>query len=167
MTFISRSRALAAGVRAPASVLALTALVFMVFASCDNKHVGRYCELGVTDPGTPSGGGSTATINSQALECPSRICILPGQENGGTDTQALCTAECGSDDDCSDGEGGPKGNGDDHHCESGFACVVPTTVGDFCCRRMCVCRDFLNINPQTGYQIPAICRNGGAQSCRQ
>jgi hypothetical protein len=112
------------------------------------------------------GSGTTATINPEALECPSRICLLPGAEKT-TDTTSLCTADCQSDDDCSDAETGPRNSSTDHHCETGFACIVPTTVGDFCCRRFCACKDFLNINPMTGYQIPKVCQSGsGNTSCK-
>jgi hypothetical protein len=165
MTFVPR----------PGSLVSPAALAFVVLlgafsiltSGCDDKHIGRLCSLntGSADAGTTT--GSTATINPEALECPSRICLLPGAENGGTDTAPLCTADCSSDDDCSDGETGPRGNTMDHHCETGFACVIPTTVGDFCCRRFCVCKDF--INPQTimnGYTPPKVCQSGQGSTCK-
>src|SRR5581483_1232277 len=70
--------------------------------ACENKHIGRTCGLSV-DPDAGVGSGLTATLDV-ALECPSRICILPAQESGPVTTTSLCTADCSSDDDCSDGE---------------------------------------------------------------
>jgi hypothetical protein len=93
-----------------------------------------------------------------APACPSGICLLPAAQRK-VDTQSLCTADCTSDSDCADGETGPRGNAEDHHCETGFACIVPTTVGDFCCRRLCACKDFLDI-PAAGYQLPPVCLPG-------
>jgi hypothetical protein len=165
MTFPSRSRLFAQlgqlGRIAPlAFVLALTTLAV---AGCENKHIGRLCDLGVSDDGGTAGTGTTATINSEALECPSRICLLPGNEQG-ANTASLCTAECSSDDDCSDGETTSDPN--NVHCKSSFVCTIPTTVGDFCCRKMCVCKDFL-IMPTTGGfgQVPAVCMSA-AGGCK-
>jgi hypothetical protein len=133
-------------------------------AGCENKHIGRTCDLNA-DAGTTSGTGSTATINPEALECPSRICILPAA-SGATDTTSLCTADCSSDDDCSDGETGPKANATDHHCESGFVCTYATTVGDFCCRKFCLCKDFTGPPPSGGFPTPTICQAGMNSSCK-
>ena len=49
-------------------------------AGCEDKHIGRPCELGAS--AADAGTGSTAVITSPALECPSRICVLPGAETG-------------------------------------------------------------------------------------
>jgi len=161
MTFGSRSRSL--GITPLALVVAAAA--FTMFASgCHDDHLGRFCDLNVGNADAGAA-GTSATINPEALECPSRVCLLPGMERS-TDTQSLCTKDCESDDDCSDAETGPKGNATDHHCETGFACVIPTTVGDFCCRRMCACKDFLNINPAIGYVPPASCQSGSGSACK-
>ena len=120
-------------------------------AACEDKHVGRLC-----DPGVPvDGGGATiATVSSPALECPSRICILPAGDTGNPEgTGALCTATCESNDDCSDGEKGPASNPDDKHCVTGFACMWPVMVGPFCGQRLCVCRDFIS-EPPGGFKPP-------------
>jgi len=134
-------------------VLALA--VLGLGGACEDKHIGRSCELGTMAMGGSS--GSVATISSPALECPSRICILPASDTGNTaNTGPLCTAGCESNDDCSDGETGPKGDLNDHHCEAGFVCMWPTTVGPFCCERMCVCRDFVS-EPMGGFKKPTVC----------
>jgi len=126
--------------------------------ACEDKHVGRICELGTNSPDGGSSGGSTAIISSPALECPSRICILPAGDTGNVaNTGPLCTAGCSSNDDCSDGETGPKGNPTDRHCEQGFVCMWPTTVGDFACQKFCVCRDFV-VEPMGGFKKPTVCQ---------
>jgi hypothetical protein len=161
MTFGSRSRSLSS---APLALLVAAAAFSVLAFGCDDKHIGRLCDLNAGDADAGAS-GTTATINPEALECPSRICLLPGMEKT-TDTTSLCTADCTSDDDCSNAEGGPRNSSTDHHCETGFACIVPTTVGDFCCRRFCACKDFLNINPMTGYKIPEVCQSGSGSTCK-
>jgi hypothetical protein len=132
------------------------ALATLAMSACEDKHIGRTCELGTGSMGGMNG-GSVATISSPALECPSRICILPPGDTANIEnTGPLCTASCESNDDCSDGETGPKGDGNDRHCENGFVCMWPTTVGDFACQRMCVCRDFV-VEPRGGFQKPTVC----------
>jgi hypothetical protein len=79
---------------------------------------------------------------------------LPGAHQIVDGTGPLCTAPCASDADCADGEtdttsGGPR-------CKHGFACAWPTTVGDFACQKLCVCRDFV-AEPQGGFTAPAAC----------
>jgi hypothetical protein len=126
--------------------------------SCENKHIGRKCQLSVDpDPGTS---GTTATIDV-GLECPSRICMLPAHEPGvfqaPPQTTALCTADCSNDDDCADGELRNTADTSDTRCQTGFACKVAETVGDFCCRRLCVCKDFIGKTPAGGYPTPEVC----------
>jgi hypothetical protein len=135
------------------------ALLVVVLAagsmSCENKHVGRACALSV-DP-DPTTGGTTTTIDV-GLECPSRICLLPTREsvNSNPLTGSLCTADCSSDDDCSDGE--LRGTSNPNGCEHGFVCKVAETVGDFCCRKLCVCKDFSGTPPAGGFQTPEVCK---------
>jgi hypothetical protein len=163
MTFSARPRTSVRALLAPFALGAL--LVALGTAGCENKHIGRTCDLNA-DAGTTSGSGSTATINPEALECPSRICILPPSAGGATDTTSLCTADCSSDDDCSDAETGPKNppaSTTDHHCENGFVCTIATTVGDFCCRKFCLCKDFTGPGPFT---TPKICEAGNNSTCK-
>ena len=137
-------------------------VVAMVLGSvaCENKHIGRPCGLSV-DPDAGVSSGTTATLDV-ALECPSRICILPAQESGAKSppTTSLCTADCSSDDDCADGERRNTSDPSDQRCQGGFVCKVAETVGDFCCRRLCVCTDFLTRNPLTqsyDTSLPDVC----------
>jgi hypothetical protein len=132
----------------------------MMFAAlglngCEDKHIGRQCELG--PGGSIDGGtGSTAIISSPALECPTRICILPGAMKDPGATSSLCTAACSSDDDCTDGETVSATASASPLCKMGFACMVPTTVGPFCCQKLCVCRDFVS-EPKGGFPLPEAC----------
>jgi hypothetical protein len=127
----------------------LAGLVAMLFMSaCEDKHIGRPCDIGVDttmlDP-------KLVTVNPQALECPSRVCIWPAQDKT-TDTQGLCTDGCSSDDDCSDGEKrGKPAASDDKRCVLGFACrtILPKLDGtSLSCKPICVCKDFLLTNDQ-------------------
>jgi hypothetical protein len=118
-----------------------------------DDHVGRPCEVGTQPIGGSS--GQVVTLASPALECPSRICLLPGTGNA-QGTGALCTATCDSDADCEDAEVGAKGDPADHRCENGFTCTWPTMVGAFACQKLCVCRDFVG-EPVGGFKKPATC----------
>jgi hypothetical protein len=140
--------------RFPSRLIPLLALlVLSVGGACEDKHIGRKCELGVEQDGGVS--GTTATISSPALECPSRICILPGAEKNPMGTTSLCTASCENNEDC-EGETGGQGSG---LCKTGFVCMWPTTTGSFCCQKLCVCRDFVS-EPSGGYKIPESCKPG-------
>jgi len=117
-------------------------------AGCADKHIGRICAIsnssdaGMMDP-------NFVAVNSLALECPSRICILPAEEKSSGGTGPLCTDSCSSDDDCSDGEKRTTGAkaADDPRCSTGFACRVIIPKLDkvpLSCQKICVCKDFLD-----------------------
>jgi len=158
MTFSLPSLSISSTARSFA-VIGLALAVLGLGGGCEDKHVGRLCDPGIASTGGTSGGGSAiGTVASPALECPSRICIVPGGDTGNPEgTGALCTASCESNDDCSDGEKGPQGNEDDKHCVNGFVCMWPTTVGNFACQRLCVCRDFV-AEPPGGFKKPTVCQ---------
>ena len=111
-------------------------------SACEDKHIGRPCDIGVdkiTDP-------KVATVNPAALECPSRICLLPAQDRTPPMTGPFCTDECSSDDDCSDGETRNGKDPTDTRCKDGFVCrrVIPYLESNpLRCKPVCVCRDFL------------------------
>jgi hypothetical protein len=65
-----------------------------------------------------------------------------------TDQPDLCTAECEKDDDCA--------SDPSSKCTTSFTCTIPVTEGPFCCKKMCVCKDYLII-PDGGIQAPATC----------
>lgn len=126
--------------------LALMALTMLGVAACSENPVGRKCFIGAD-----AGNSMQSVIASPALECPSRTCLhtpLEGKLPEGSEYADLCTAECSSDDDCDKVPESP--------CISGFTCAVPVVTGPFCCRKMCVCRDYLVI-PDGGVPLPAAC----------
>jgi hypothetical protein len=118
--------------------LAMTA----VGAGCENKHIGRPCDLG----GAADAGPTVTVSFPGALECPSRICLLPKQEKTPLTppTAPLCTDTCSSNDNC---EGERRGSGmGDSRCRDGFVCrrLLPGLENDpLACKRLCVCKDFL------------------------
>lgn len=133
---------------------ALAAFVLLTGAGCPDKHIGRLCLIPI-DGGPEAQLPTDFALNPLALECPSRICIKPIQQQT-TDTAALCTDECSSDDDCADGEKRVPKDQDplDRRCTSGFACRTPIPVlqgayASFSCKRYCVCKDFV-----TGTDVP-------------
>ena len=80
MTFSLRPSAKIVTINASVASFALAiALVGLVASGCEDKHIGRVCSLDTPDAGT-SGTGTSATLNGQAVECPSRICLLPADE---------------------------------------------------------------------------------------
>ncbi len=108
-------------------------LLLFAIAGCPSSPaaVGTSCDLGV-----PTAGGDGVTISSPALECAGGLCL---QEGSGP---ALCSAECGSDDDCSNHAAASTSG-----CHSGFTCRTTTAFGVYACRRLCVCRDSLPATP--------------------
>lgn len=125
-------------------------------SGCEDKGVGRVCDLNIIGAGGTD--RSVAVIQPQALECPERICVRPAVDPTKSlpDTTSLCSAECSSNDDCSDGEKRGSDTGD-LRCKSGFVCAVANYVGQMCCRKMCLCRDFVAI-PDGGIQTPPACK---------
>jgi hypothetical protein len=121
--------------------LLFVALIVASLAACSENPVGRKCFIG-----TPPENPDQAVITSPALECPSRTCLhMPAQAEDDSD---LCTAECDSDSDCDKVPESP--------CESGFTCAIPVVVGPFCCRKQCICRDYVVI-PDGGVPVPEAC----------
>ncbi len=114
-----------------------------IFSACSESGIGRPCSTGATGAGGT--GMIQDVINSQALECPSRICVQKAPEVGASSNVipgALCSAFCENDDDCSsdliDKNAGVGGK-----CKSKFKCAVASDTGKFKCRKMCICGDVL------------------------
>jgi hypothetical protein len=137
---------------------ALSSLVF-VLAACEDKAIGRRCDV------QADAGSMQAVFNGQALECPTRICLKPARDNGvaaNVDTAPYCTAECSKDSDC-DGETRDKNNGADRRCKGGFVCGVGFEVGPLCCKKICLCKDFI---PAGGIPPAASCdKSKGVSTC--
>ncbi len=135
-------------------IFALLGLGVMLTAGCEDKAIGRACDV----QAPPDGGTNKAIFNAQALECPSRICLRPAKESTvamSVDTSPVCTAECSKDKDCSDGETRNPGNKDDKRCKGGWVCAVPFVTGDLCCKKLCMCKDFLPTVPDK--DGPPVC----------
>ena len=102
----------------------VAAMLFSVapLAGCLKDDIGVRCD----DPRADSESTST-TINLQALDCESRICLSFGDGMKG----ARCTVPCTSDSDC---PGGTVAG-----CPT-FVCRVALRVGGAKCCRFCVCQ---------------------------
>lgn len=122
-------------------------------SGCEDKAIGRVCEL------SADGGENQAVVNPQALECPTRICLRPARDVNKAetvDTTSLCSAECSKDSDCDGAENRNTSNARDRRCKSGFVCGVASVTGTFCCKKLCMCKDFLVI-PSSGLETPSVC----------
>jgi hypothetical protein len=141
-----------------AVVLAVVALGNL---ACEDRAIGRRCDV-LTDAGSAQG-----VYNSEALECPSRICLKPVVQNGAKmpnpPTEAFCSASCSQDSDC-DGQLRDSTNQNDHRCSQGFACGIAFVKGKICCQKLCLCKDFLGPN---GTSTPIACSNGAAATCQE
>lgn len=129
----------------------IAALALIALGGCEDKHIGRPCCLNADC--TVTAQPTNVSVNSEALECPSRVCILPNQQKDSNGTGPFCTDSCSSDDDCADGEtraGGDAGN--DTRCATGFVCrvVIPNLANvALSCQKVCTCKDFLDTNSNT------------------
>ena len=52
--------------------------------------------------------------------------------------RSMCSQFCDADADCRNVDEGSE-------CKSGFACVPPQDLGDYCCQKMCICMDELDL----------------------
>ncbi len=148
-----------------ASLLGASLLALAAFGSmaCEDNGIGRPCQV------LADAGQQQAVYNSQALECPSRVCLKPVQQPGGKkglpqDTGPYCSAVCSKDSDC-DGQKRDNSDDSDKRCSSGYTCGVAFVVGPFCCKKLCLCKDFLG---DTSLQTPVTCNkslNGGQTGC--
>ena len=113
-------------------------------AACTANPVGRICDLGTALPEP-----SEVVVASPSLDCVSRTCLREPQNNPSpppgsmnpSGTNGLCTAECSSPDDCERVPESP--------CKGGFTCGVAVTVGPFCCKKFCICKDYI-VLPDNG-----------------
>ena len=110
-------------------------------------QIGRPCDV-LADASTIQ-----AVYNPSALECPSRLCLKPNVQPGGTavgnptnfppllPTGPYCSAMCSQDSDCT-GQKRDLYNASDARCMNGYTCGVVFSVGPFCCKKLCLCKDF-------------------------
>jgi hypothetical protein len=107
--------------------------------ACSEIPVGRQCFISA-DAAPPN----QTVVSSPALECQSRTCLHLANQS-----PDLCTGECSTNEDCV--------ADDTTTCEGGFVCTVPVVVGAFCCKKMCVCSDYLTIPDGGMPATPAQC----------
>jgi hypothetical protein len=135
----------------------LLGVLMITGLACTENPVGRRCFVGNVPDG---GAGQQAIVSSPALECPSRTCLrqpLQGQLPPESQYADLCTDDCSSASDCDRVPESP--------CVTGFTCAIPVVVGPFCCRKLCVCKDYLVI-PDGGVSTPASCDpDNSANTC--
>jgi hypothetical protein len=150
-------------VRASRFATVLFFLAGLASAGCGDSggsSLGQSCSVGV------DGGAFQPVFTNQAPECPGAICLKPADQTSSTnavDTSAYCSATCSSDSDCN-GQKRDNSNANDKRCENGYACGVAFVVGTLCCKKLCLCKDFLSTDPQT----PAPCDpalNNGQTAC--
>jgi hypothetical protein len=118
---------------------------------CTDNPVGRLCDLGTAPPQV-----SEVVVASPSLDCVSRTCLrvplsrpLPPGSAFTTGTNGLCTAECSSDSDCDRVPESP--------CITGFTCGIAVTVGPFCCRKFCICKDYIVVPESGELDTPEAC----------
>src|SRR5687767_8888155 len=135
-------------------VVLLSLSLLVVLGACEENPVGRICDLGEAIPGSEE-----SVVASPSLDCQTRTCLkvpltrspLPENSRYPEGNLGLCTGECSSDEECDRVPESP--------CQTGFTCAVPTVVGPFCCKKLCVCRDYIVI-PDGGLDEPAACDPG-------
>ena len=132
--------------------LAVLLLSALALAGCEDNPVGRICDLGLSPMPNES------VVASPSLDCVSRTCLRvpsaadkPLPEGGLPPSGNLgqCTAECSSDDDCDKVPESP--------CQTGFTCGIPVVVGPFCCKKLCICKDYVVIPPSGTLPEPTAC----------
>jgi hypothetical protein len=140
-----------------ASALAVGALVAPL-AGCSGDPVGRICDLGTATPEP-----SEVVVASPSLDCTTRECLrvplgkeLPPGGSFPSGNNGLCTAECSSDSDCERVDGSP--------CSTGFTCGIAVTVGPFCCKKFCICKDYVVIPDSGQLTTPKACESTNADN---
>jgi hypothetical protein len=104
-----------------------------------NSGLGQPCVLGA------DAAPYQAVYDNQALECPSGLCLKPVVQPGASsamDTAAYCGSECSTDSDCTGATRDPN-DPSDKRCRNGYACGAAFVVGPLCCKKLCLCKDFL------------------------
>jgi hypothetical protein len=142
-----------------AGLAGLALLVLGVGTACEDKGIGRPCDI--TFDASPNQGAYT----HKASECPSQLCVKPAIQPGvinTLDTGAYCTSQCSSDTDCKGQERDP-GNPLDTRCRKGYTCAPVFDKGPLCCEKLCLCRDFFSSS--VGPAIPEACRPDAGVTC--
>lgn len=145
--------------RRPSFVLAaIFGLGLLAQAACGGDPVGRICDLGSQPPTA-----SEVVVASPSLDCVTRTCLrvplgreLPPGSAYPDGNNGLCTSECSSSDDCERVPESP--------CISGFTCGIAVTVGPFCCKKFCVCKDYVVLPDNGQLGVPKACDAANADN---
>jgi hypothetical protein len=136
----------------------LGSLLCALLVGCTGEPVGRICDLGTAMPAA-----TEVVVASPSLDCVSRTCLrvplskeLPAGSSFPGGTNGLCTAECSADQDCDRVPESP--------CITGFTCGVAVTVGPFCCRKFCICKDYVVIPESGQLSTPEACDASNADN---
>jgi hypothetical protein len=120
-------------------------------SGCSDNPVGRLCDLGASTPTVDS-----IVVASPSLDCVSRTCLHfkptrppPPGGNPQPINSGLCTAECSMDSDCDRVPESP--------CITGFTCGISVTAGPFCCKKFCICKDYILLPPSGQVDTPEAC----------
>jgi len=156
LTWIRSLRNIAPAMISTRVVVALAIGLFA--AACGGEPVGRICDLGTAVPQA-----GEVVVASPSLDCVSRTCLrvplgkeLPPKSEYPGGTNGLCTAECGSNSDCERVPESP--------CVTGFTCGVAVTVGPFCCRKFCICKDYVVLPDDGDLPTPKACEAANADN---
>lgn len=103
-------------------VLPLLAGLVVAVATCGQDDVGIECKMSINPSDV-----TTATFNTMALDCRSRICMLSIGES-----KPHCTQVCDSASDC------PEKS---LSCEAGYECTIGSSVGELPCCKVCICKN--------------------------
>ena len=146
---------------APAMIsnrVAVAVAIGLFAAACGGEPVGRICDLGTALPQA-----GEVVVASPSLDCVSRTCLrvplgreLPEGSSYPAGTNGLCTAECSGDSDCERVPESP--------CITGFTCGVAVTVGPFCCRKFCICKDYVVLPDKGELPTPKACESSNADN---
>jgi hypothetical protein len=123
--------------RRRSGLLAVALLALLVLGACQTEDVGYPCKIQTT--------GQGAQVNSQGLDCETRLCLLMGDVAEAT---PQCTKICGDDGDCP--------GADANICADGFQCISVLQTGALKCCKMCVCKRFI---PAGGSTASSFCTN--------
>jgi len=177
--------------RRSAGLVGATALIGLLSA-CPKGDVGAPCNHGKVEPPQSDivtfpalSCNELLCIYADSAEPPSDPCttatecnvVEPGVDRFTCDTttnrcelrieyvleRSMCSKRCGSDDDCKDGGIGEKTVVENSSCGTGFACARIQKLGEFCCEKLCVCRDDLNIADTNELQL--ACQNSTQTGC--
>ena len=166
----------------PKVAAALSTLLFSL-VGCPSTDVGAPCVHGPIVPTEPA-------VTFPALACNDLLCVYadkedpdpdpctsheecnlntaPGEqkfvcENGSCRldqryvlSRSMCSKKCSSDSDCDNGDKGTE-------CQTGFACARIQSLGEFCCEKLCVCRD--DLAEATSNQLDEACAAGEVDGC--